>query len=122
MPVKSSLTLSVRRILSGERIKKKHHFPQWKIALHSRISSSPLRFQRLLELPNLLLLVAIIANYVYLLLHTPEAGLDLRYWMSLATFLLNVFLLKKIHYVGNISRFALALVVNFALYSALLKS
>ena len=122
MPEKYSSMVSVRRILLGERIKKRLNYPQRKIALHTRISSSPLWFQRLLELPNLLILLIVIVNYFYLILSVPEAGLDLWYWLSLATFLLNIFLLKKIQYVSNISRFALALVVNFALYSALLKS
>ncbi|MDR0859812.1 MAG: hypothetical protein LBO09_02260 [Candidatus Peribacteria bacterium] len=66
------------------------------------------------------MLIAVIANYLYLLVSsTPEVGLHLRYRLSLVVFLFNVYVLKKIQYVSNISRFALALVVNFALYSAL---
>jgi hypothetical protein len=56
IPKKESSTLSVRKILAGERINKKLTIPHWKYELHEWIVSSPLRFQRLLELPNLLLL------------------------------------------------------------------
>ncbi|MDR2540755.1 MAG: hypothetical protein LBD11_03020 [Candidatus Peribacteria bacterium] len=66
------------------------------------------------------MLIAVIANYLYILAtSTPPAGLHLRYRLSLVVFLFNVYVLKKIQYISNISRFALALVVNFALYSAL---
>jgi hypothetical protein len=112
----------VRRILAGERIHKKHSVPQWKIQLHEWITSSPLWFQRLLELPNLVLLLVVMFCYFYVSITEPERSIDLWYRLSLAIFLINVYLLKKIQYVSNISRFALALVVNFALYSALLKS
>jgi hypothetical protein len=122
MPQKESSVMSVRKILAGERIRKKYTIPQRKIQLHEWITSAPLRFQRGLELPNLLLLLAVIVWYFYHMLKMPEVAVDLRYWVSLAVFLFNVFLLKKIQYVSNISRFALAVVVNFALYSALLKS
>ncbi|MDR0651393.1 MAG: hypothetical protein LBG59_08620 [Candidatus Peribacteria bacterium] len=122
LPQKETSVMSVRRILAGERIHKRHFLPQWKLQLHERISTSPLWFQRGLELPNLLLLVGVISCYLYTILKTPNAIIDLRYWISLAVFLINIYLLKKIQYVSNISRFALALVVNFALYSALLKS
>ncbi|MDR2415530.1 MAG: hypothetical protein LBD75_02740 [Candidatus Peribacteria bacterium] len=122
MPQKETSILSVRRILAGERIHKKHSLPQWKAQLHEWIITAPLWFQRGLELPNLLLLVGVITCYLYTILKMPNVTIDLWYWISLAVFLINIFLLKKIQYVSNISRFALALVVNFALYSALLKS
>jgi hypothetical protein len=119
VPQKEPSLLSVRRILAGERIKKNLHFPKRKRSLHEWIISAPGRFQRLLELPNLLVLSTVIVNYLYLLItSTPEVLLHLWYWLSLAFFLGNIYVLKKIQYVSNISRFALALVVNFALYSA----
>lgn len=120
VPQKEHSLLSVRRILAGEKIKKRLNFPKRKVSFHEWIVSSPGRFQRLLELPNLLVLVAVIVNYLYLLsTATPEMSLHLWYRLSLVFFLGNVYVLKKIQYVSNISRFALALVVNFALYSAL---
>ena len=122
IPVKESSTLSVRKILAGERIKKKNTFPLWKQQLHQRVVSSPLWFQRLLELPNLFLLLVVIILYVYCVVKQIEIAVDLWYWVSLAIFLFNVYVLKKIQYVSNVSRFALALVVNFAVYSAVLKS
>lgn len=122
MPSKESSIISVRRILAGERINKKYNIPKWKLQLHDRISEAPVRFERLLELPNLLLLVASLVYYFYMLIVHPEIHVDLYYRISLALFLGNVYLLKKIQYISNVSRFALALVVNFALYSALLKS
>jgi hypothetical protein len=122
MPQKESSVMSVRRILAGERIRKKHSIPQWKIQLHEWFSTSSLWFQRGLELPNLLLLIGVISYYFYTILKLSSAPIEIWYRVSLAIFLINVYLLKKIQYVSNISRFALALVVNFALYSALLKS
>ena len=122
IPKQESSTLSVRRILAGERIKKKQTHPHWKAQLHERIYLSPRWFQRLLELPNLILLLVVIICYLYVILNEPESMVDLWYWASLAVFLFNSYILKKIHYISNVSRFALALVVNFAVYSALLKS
>jgi hypothetical protein len=122
IPKKENSVTSVRKILAGEKIRKKHFIPQWKIQLHEWIAVSPRRFQRGLELPNLLLLVGVISCYLYAIVKIPDTPIDIRYRISLAIFLINIYLLKKIQYVSNISRFALALVVNFALYSALLKS
>jgi hypothetical protein len=112
----------VRRIIAGERIKKKLPFPQRKIQLHQRITWSPQRFKKTLELPNLLLLLVVIICYFYSILGEVDTFVDIRYRLSLAIFLFNSYALKKIHYVSNISRFALALIVNFAIYSAVLKS
>lgn len=122
IPHQESSTLSVRRILAGERIKKRQTIPHRKVQLHQRITSSPQWFQRLLELPNLVLLVVMIICYLYFVVQETTAITDLRYRTSLVIFLFNVYVLKKIQYISNVSRFALALVVNFAVYSAVLKS
>lgn len=122
IPIKETSLISVRRILAGERIHKKQTFPQWKIVLQTWFNSSPQWFKRCLELPNLLLLLGAIAVYVYSLVGDAIIPSHLWYWCSLALFLWNTYLLKKIQYVSSVSRFALALVVNFSLYSVLLAS
>lgn len=77
IPLKESSTLSVRRVLAGERIKQKQHFPLWKQQLYTRVHTSPLWFQRLLELPNLLLLTTMIVLYIYVVVAKLEVAVDL---------------------------------------------
>lgn len=120
IPIKDTSTITARKILAGERITKQLHFPTRKITLHRWIYDSPTRFQKTIELPNLALLFTAITLYLQAVTKGTLDQLLLRYRLSLGTFLINTFLLKKAQFVSNISRFALALVVNFALYCALL--
>jgi len=74
---------------------------------------------RSLEIPNLVLLLGVLASYLGSLVF-GQGGLDLYYRLALLVFGVNIYLLKKEKFATNISRFALALVANFAIYSALL--
>ncbi|GHW02330.1 hypothetical protein AGMMS50249_1160 [candidate division SR1 bacterium] len=120
IPKPEPSSISVRRILSGERIHKKLIFPKRKLILHERLVSSPHWLQKALELPNLLLLTANIILYISAIMHAQVSEIMFWYWINLAVFLANTFILKKAQFISNITRFAIALVINFALYSALL--
>ena len=120
IPKKDTSTITARKILAGERITKKLNFPKRKLIVHEYLTSSPKRFQQALELPNLLLLGAAITLYIIAVTQETVSSVIVRYRLSLGIFLINTFCLKKSQFISNISRFAIALVVNFSLYSALL--
>lgn len=122
MPPKQTAKISVRRILAGERIFKKFNIPQWKIILYERIENSPKWFHHILESLNLWLLIYLLLFFFWWVFSSSEVILWIWYWAWIAMFLINVFILKKIWYASDISRFALALIVNFVLYSILLIS
>lgn len=122
MPSKEPKMISVRRILAGERIFKKINIPTRKISLYGRLEETPVWFKRILEFFNLGLLIFLLILYFRWIFTKSEVGLDLWYRLWIAFFLLNTFALKRIDYATNISRFALALIVNFVLYSVLLIS
>lgn len=120
IPSKQPNIISVRRILAWERIFKKIKIPQRKISLHERIDNRPIRFSRILEFFNLWLLIYLFVYFFYGIFSSYEITLWLRYWIWITFFLINTFLLKRIDCASNISRFALALIVNFVFYSLLL--
>ena len=122
MPSKQTARISVRRILAGERIFKKFNIPQWKILLHEWLENSPKRFDRTFEFFNIGLLIFLILFFFWWIFTSSEVHLWLGYWLWIALFLINTFLLKRIWYATDVSRFALALIVNFVLYSILLIS
>ena len=122
MPPKQTAKISVRRILAWERIFKKFNIPQRKISLHEWLENSPKRFHRVLEFFNLWLLVFLLLFFFWWIFTSSEVKLWIWYWAWISLFLVNVFLLKKIWYASDISRFALALIANFVLYSILLIS
>ena len=120
MPAKQTATISVRRILAGERIFKKLNVPKWKIVLYEWLEKSPKRFERLFEIINLGLLVYLLFFFFWWIFTSSEVVLNLWYWTWIALFLINTFLLKRIWYATDVSRFAMALIANFVLYSILL--
>ena len=122
MPAKQTAKISVRRILAGERIFKKLNVPQWKISLHEWLENSPKRFDRAFEFFNIGLLIFILLFFFWWIFTSSEISLWLGYWLWIALFLVNTFLLKRIWYATDVSRFALALIANFVLYSVLLIS
>lgn len=122
MPPKQTAKISVRRILAWERIFKKFNVPQRKISLHERLEKSPKRFNRLFEFINLWLLISLLLFFFWWAFTSSEVVLTLWYWLGIALFLINTFLLKRIWYASDVSRFALALIANFVLYSILLIS
>ena len=122
MPKEQTARISVRRILAGERIFKKLNVPQWKISLHERLENSPKRFERAFEFFNIGLLIFLLLFFFWWVFTSSEVHLWFGYWLGIALFLINTFLLKRIWYATDISRFATALIANFVLYSVLLIS
>ncbi len=122
MPAKQTAKISVRRILAWERIFKKLNVPKWKIWLHEWLENSPKRFDRIFEFFNLGLLIFLLLFFFWWMFTSSEISLGLRYWLWIALFLINTFLLKRIWYATDMSRFSLALIANFVLYSILLIS
>lgn len=122
MPSKQTPTISVRRILAWERIFKKLNIPQRKILLHEWLENSPKRFSRIFEVFNIGLLIFLLLFFFWWIFSSSEVSLWLWYWLWIAIFLVNIFLLKRIWYATDVSRFALALIANFVLYSVLLIS
>ena len=122
MPKEQTARISVRRILAGERIFKKLNVPQWKISLHEWLENSPKRFERVFEFFNIGLLIFLLLFFFWWIFTSSEVSLWIGYWLWIALFLINTFLLKRIWYATDVSRFALALIANFVLYSVLLIS
>ena len=122
MPAKQTAKISVRRILAWERIFKKLNVPKRKIALHERLENSPKRFDRIFEFFNIGLLIFLLLFFFWWIFTSSEVSLWFGYWLGIALFLINTFLLKRIWYATDVSRFALSLIANFVLYSVLLIS
>ena len=122
MPKEQTARISVRRILAWERIFKKLNVPQWKISLHEWLEKSPKRFDRIFEFFNIGLLIFLLLFFFWWIFTSSEVSLWLWYWLWIALFLINTFLLKRVWYATDVSRFALALIANFVLYSVLLIS
>ena len=122
MPAEQTARISLRRILAWERIFKKLNVPRWKIILHTWLEKSPKRFDRIFEFFNIGLLIFLLLFFFWWIFTSSEISLWLWYWLGIALFLINTFLLKRIWYATDVSRFALALITNFVLYSVLLIS
>ena len=122
MPSKATAKISVRRILAGERIFKKINIPQWRVTLYEWLDMSPKRFNRLFEFINIGLLISLLLFFFRWTFTSSSVSLGLGYRIWIALFLINTFLLKRIWYASDVSRFALALITNFVLYSILLIS
>ncbi len=122
MPKEQTTRISLRRILAGERIFKKLNVPARKIILHEWLEKSPKRFNRSFEFFNIGLLIFLLLFFFWWIFTSSEISLWLGYWLWIALFLINTFLLKRIWYATDVSRFALALIANFVLYSVLLIS
>ena len=122
MPQEQTARISVRRILAGERIFKKLNVPKRKISLHEWLENSPIRFERIFEIFNIGLLIFLLLFFFWWIFTSSKVSLWIWYWLGIALFLINTFLLKRIWYATDISRFALALIANFVLYSVLLIS
>ena len=120
MPAKQTARISVRRILAGERIFKKLNVPKWKVMLYEWLENSPKRFDRIVEFFNIGLLVFLLLFFFWGIFTSSKISLWFWYWLWISIFLINTFLLKRIWYATDISRFALALIANFVLYSVLL--
>jgi len=122
MPKEQTARISIRRILAWERIFKKLNVPQWKIELHEWLENSPKWFNRVFEFFNIWLLIFLLLFFFWWIFISSEVVLWFGYRLWISLFLINTFLLKRVWYATNVSRFALALIVNFVLYSILLIS
>ena len=122
MPKEQTARISVRRILAWERIFKKLNVPKRKIILHEWLEKSPKRFCHMFEFFNIGLLIFLLLFFFWWIFTSSEVSLWLGYWLGIALFLINTFLLKRIWYATDVSRFSLALITNFVLYSVLLIS
>ena len=120
MPAKQTTRISLRRILAGERIFKKLNVPEWKIIIYEWLENSPKWFDRIFEFLNIGLLIFLLLFFFWWIFTSSEVHLWLWYWLGISLFLINTFLLKRIWYATDVSRFALALIANFVLYSVLL--
>lgn len=113
-------TVSVRRILAGERItdqKKYLHSPFTKVLVHM-LTQFPDYAKRMLELMNIFLIFALMYHYLG---HIALFGSinHVFYRVVIALFINNVFLLKKLGYNSIIQNLIIFLVINFALYVSL---
>ena len=122
MPEKQTAKISVRRILAWERIFKKLNVPKWKILLHEWLINSPRWFNHIFEFFNIGLLIFLLLFFFWGIFTSSKVSLGFGYWLGIAVFLINTFLLKRIWFATDVSRFALALIANFVLYSVLLIS
>ena len=122
MPAKQTTRISLRRILAWERIFKKLNVPEWRIMLYEWLENSPKRFECIFEFFNIWLLIFLLLFFFWWIFTSSEVSLWLGYRLGIALFLINTFLLKRIWYATDVSRFALALIANFVLYSVLLIS
>ena len=122
MPAKQTTRISLRRILAGEKIFKKLNVPKRKILIYEWLEKSPKRFDSIFEFFNIGLLIFLLLFFFWWIFTSSEVSLWLGYWLGISLFLINTFLLKRIWYATDVSRFSLALIVNFVLYSVLLVS
>lgn len=113
--------LSLRRILAGERIlspekkEKKQIFRSWFAFLHQM----PIFARALLEYLNVALLIGVLFAYLVPMFQGIQVQ-QWRYWLGIGFFLWNAFLLKKSQIFSFVSRFAVALIINFSLYISLI--
>lgn len=110
--------VSLRRVLAGERILRKEQ----KSDFSSRfifLQSLPTTIKVLLEYVNVGLLIGILIAYLFPIFQ-GQILQQWRYWSWIALFLVNAFLLKKNQIFSLVSRFAVALIINFSLYISLL--
>ncbi len=118
--VEKKKDVSVRRILAGERITapKKYFTSKTAEVLYGFMTAMPGWTKQLLELFNIILIIVLI---VYYITHVGNfaAVNHLLYRAVIATFIANVFFLKKVWYNSIIQNLVVFLVINFAIYVSL---
>lgn len=113
--------ISIRRVLAGEKIIKREKIDRREefLAFLRNFKELPSSFSYGLEYLNVIFLVGVLVTYLWwwvVELPIPQFA----YWMGVAGFLINIFLLKKIKIFSLLSRFAAALVINFSLTISLI--
>ena len=113
--------VSLRRVLAGERItgnKTHHNNSKTMERLHGFFVVMPSRTKQLLELFNVVLIAILIIYYITHVGNFATVN-HLLYRAVIATFIVNVFLLKKVWYNSIIQNLFVFLVINFAIYVSL---
>jgi len=122
--------VSVRRILAGERITapKKVFTSNGTLqvlctsktveALYGFMTAMPWRTKQVLELFNIILILILILTYITHMWDFAAVN-HLLYRAVIATFIANVFLLKKVGYNSVVQNLVVFLVINFAIYVSL---
>lgn len=113
--------VSLRRVLAGERMtadKKYYANTKTLEILHGFFVAMPSWTKQLLELFNVVLIAVLI---IYYITHVGDfaAVNHLLYRAVIATFIVNVFLLKKVWYNSIVQNLVVFLVINFAIYVSL---
>ena len=113
--------VSLRRVLAGERMTvTKKHYANTKTMeiLHGFFVAMPNWTKQLLELFNVVLIAVLI---IYYITHVGDfaAVNHLLYRAVIATFIVNVLLLKKVWYNSIVQNLVVFLVINFAIYVSL---
>jgi hypothetical protein len=112
--------ISVRRILAGERITKgkKHFSSELQKTIYGFMANMPSRAKKLLELMNIILIIALIYYYVANIAGFANIN-HIFYRLIIIIFVTNVLLLKRIGYNSIIQNLIVFLVINFAIYISL---
>ncbi len=112
--------ISVRRILAGERITtpKKYFTSKTAEMLYGFMTVMPGRTKSVLELFNVILIAILIIRYITHIWDFAAVN-HLLYRAVIATFVVNVYLLKKVWYNSIVQNLVVFLVINFAIYVSL---
>lgn len=113
--------VSLRRVLAGERMteaKKQYANIKTLEVLHRFFVGMPSWTKQLLEFFNVMI-IAILIIYYSTHLWDFAAVNHLLYRAVIATFIVNIFLLKKVWYTSIIQNLIVFLVINFAIYVSL---
>lgn len=118
--VEKKKDVSVRRILAGERITapKKYFTNKTAEVLYGFMTAMPGWTKQLLELFNIILIIVLIVYYITHVGNFAAVNHAL-YRAVIATFIANVFFLKKVGYNSIIQNLVVFLVINFAIYVSL---
>lgn len=113
-------SISVRKILAGERITaiKKQFTSAFQKKLYYFVSNMPKLAKKVLELMNILIIVALIYYYISNIAWFADIN-HLFYRLIIIIFVTNVLLLKRIGYNSIIQNLVVFLVINFAIYISL---
>lgn len=114
-------TISVRRILAGERITQyqKPFKQEFHRKIYDIIIDMPILAKYALEGMNILLILIMIIIYINNIWKVVPAMHEWLYRIIIASFIWNVVLLKRVNYSSVIQRLIVFAVINFAIYVSL---
>jgi len=112
-------TISVRRILAGERVTKKVVFSNWMLKnIFDFVDNMPVFYRYILEFLNIFLVFGLIW-YFFMNAGSLNNLNQFLYWFVIAFFVWNVLFLKKISYTSIVQNLFLFVVIYFSLYFSL---